>query len=592
MRSDSYGWIWNGLVVLERETGPWQELDWWVGSMWSDSSGSGTGTYVSESDRCGWTQLWIPGLSLLGGLRDFHCLAEPGPWQLGGLRDFHCLAEPGPWQLGGLRDPDRNWTGESDRCDRTRLDPELELMFLSRTDVVGLSCGSGTFTAWRTPGLFTAWRNRELDSLADSGTFTDWRTPGLSLLGGTGTLTAWRTPGPWQELDWWVGSMWSDSSGSGTGTYVSESDRCGRTQLWIRDFHCLADSGTFTAWRNRDLDSLADSGTFTAWRNRDLDSLADSGTLTGTGLVSRIDVIGLVWIRNWNLCFWVGPMWLDSVVDPGLSLLGGTPGLFTAWRNRDLDSLAHSGTFTAWRTPGLLLLGGTGTLTAWRTPGPWQELDWWVGSMWSDSSGSGTGTYVSESDRCGRTQLWIRDFHCLADSGTFTAWRNRDLDSLADSGTFTAWRNRDLDSLADSGTLTGTGLVSRIDVIGLVWIRNWNLCFWVGPMWLDSVVDPGLSLLGGIRDSSLLGETGTLTAWRTPGLSLLGGLRDSYCLAEPGPWQLGGLRDFHWNWNSRGRTVQNNTPCCGSRPPAYPSFYTDEHVFLGVSSTGVHLGTG
>ena len=26
------------------------------------------------------------------------------------------------------------------------------------------------------------------------------------------------------------------------------------------------------------------------------------------------------------------------------------------------------------------------------------------------------------------------------------------------------------------------------------------------------------------------------------------------------------------DWNRKGRTVQNNTPCCGSRPPAYPSF--------------------
>ena len=69
-------------------------------------------------------------------------------------------------------DLDRNWTGESDRCDRTRLDPELELMFLSRTDVVGLSCGSGTLDS----GNGTAW--------LDSGTFTAWRTPGPSLLGG------------------------------------------------------------------------------------------------------------------------------------------------------------------------------------------------------------------------------------------------------------------------------------------------------------------------------------------------------------------------------------------------------------------------
>ena len=78
-------------------------------------------------------------------------------------------------------------------------------------------------------------------------------------------------------------------------------------------------------------------------------------------------------------------------------------------------------------------------------------------------------------------------------------------------------------------------------------------------MWSDSVVDPGL------WNGTAWLDSGTFTAWRTPGPSL-----------------LGGLRDFHWNWNSRGRTVQNNTPCCGSRPPAYPSFYTDGHVFRRV----------
>ena len=70
---------------------------------------------------------------------------------------------PGPSLLGGLRDLDRSGTGESDRCDRTRLDPELELMFLSRTDVVGLSCGSGTLERNSLAGL------RDLHCLADPG---------------------------------------------------------------------------------------------------------------------------------------------------------------------------------------------------------------------------------------------------------------------------------------------------------------------------------------------------------------------------------------------------------------------------------------
>ena len=169
-----------------------------------------------------------PGLSLLGGLRDSSLL--------GGSGTLTAWRTPGPSLLGGLRDPDRNWTGESDRCDRTRLDPELELMFLSRIDVVGLSCGSGnpernslagsgTFSAWRNrdllclaepgPSLLGGVRDfhcvgglRDLDSLAEPG--TAWRTPGLSLLGGirdldcladSGTLTAWRTPGLSLELE-------------------------------------------------------------------------------------------------------------------------------------------------------------------------------------------------------------------------------------------------------------------------------------------------------------------------------------------------------------------------------------------------------
>ena len=71
---------------------------------------------------------------------------------LAGSGTLHCLAEFGTFTAWRIRDLDRNGTGESDRCDRTRLDPELELMFLSRIDVIGLGCGSGNLTAWRNPG--------------------------------------------------------------------------------------------------------------------------------------------------------------------------------------------------------------------------------------------------------------------------------------------------------------------------------------------------------------------------------------------------------------------------------------------------------
>ena len=40
---------------------------------------------------------------------------------------------------GQERNLDWNWTGESDRCDRTRRGSrKLELIFLSRIDVIGL----------------------------------------------------------------------------------------------------------------------------------------------------------------------------------------------------------------------------------------------------------------------------------------------------------------------------------------------------------------------------------------------------------------------------------------------------------------------
>ena len=57
-----------------------------------------------------------------------------------------------------------------------------------------------------------------------------------------------------------------------------------------------------------------------------------------------------------------------------------------------------------------------------------------------------------------------------------------------------------------------------------------------------------------------------LSAWLDPGTCQLG-------------WILELVRNRNLDRNSKGRAVQNNTPCCGSRPPAYPSFSTDGHVF-------------
>ena len=83
----------------------------------------------------------------------------------GGIRNRRGL-----WELE--LDLDRNWTGESDRCDRTLLDPEQELMFQSLIDVIGL--------------------------LVD---------PGPRLLGWTFCLAGPRQLGRNQERNWRVGSM-------------------------------------------------------------------------------------------------------------------------------------------------------------------------------------------------------------------------------------------------------------------------------------------------------------------------------------------------------------------------------------------------
>ena len=138
-------------------------------------------------------------------------------------------------------------------------------------------------------------------------------------------------------------------------------------------------------------------------------------------------------------------------------------------------------------------------------------------------------------------------------------------------------------------------------------------------MWSDSVVDPGL------WNGTAWLDSGTFTAWRTPGPSLLGGLRDLdrnwtgesdrcgrthvsesdrcgrtqlwirdfHCLADSGtftawrnsgPGLLGGL---HWNWNGpRQYSVLRESST------SLPKLLHGWARFLGVSSTGVHLGTG
>ena len=161
---------WNRLVFLEREL----DLD---------------RNWTGESDRCDRTRL-DPELELMFlsrtdvvGLSGGSGTLERN--SLAGLRDLHCLADSGTFTAWRIRDLDRNGTGESDRCDRTRLDPELELMFLSRTDVVGLSCGSGTLERNSLAGL------RDLHCLADSGTLT-----GTGQLGGLRDLDCLAEPGP------------------------------------------------------------------------------------------------------------------------------------------------------------------------------------------------------------------------------------------------------------------------------------------------------------------------------------------------------------------------------------------------------------
>ena len=103
----------------------------------------------------------------------------------------------GLWELE--LDLDRNWTGESDRCDRTLL-------------------GSGT-------GTYVSESDRCDRTLSGSRTSTAW-------LDSDCLAGIWNGTGESDRCD-------RTLLGSGTGTYVSESDRCDRT---------LSGSRTSTAW--------------------------------------------------------------------------------------------------------------------------------------------------------------------------------------------------------------------------------------------------------------------------------------------------------------------------------------------------------
>ena len=93
MGSDSYGWIWNGFgswnwnwnwTLTLTGTEPWQELEWWVGSMGSDSS-------------------WIRELELmfLSRIDGIGLVVDPGTWQ---------ELDPG-LELDRNLTLDWNWTG-------------------------------------------------------------------------------------------------------------------------------------------------------------------------------------------------------------------------------------------------------------------------------------------------------------------------------------------------------------------------------------------------------------------------------------------------------------------------------------------------
>ena len=256
MRSDSYGWIWNGFgswnwnwnwTLTLTGTEPWQELEWWVGSMGSDSS-------------------WIRELELmfLSRIDGIGLVVDPGTWQ-----------ELDPWleldRWAGSMGSDSSWIRE------------LELMFLSRIDGIGL--------VWI----------RELDR----NLILDWNWTGTWPLTGTGLELD-----PWLELDWNLTLDWN---------WTGESDRWDRTRR-------------------------------------------------GSG--------------NWNLCFWVGSMGSDSSWIRELD------------RNLTLD----------WNWTGTWPLTGTGTLTAWLEPGPWL-LGWNRDLLWIFTGSSlepdllclaGTGTVKVE----------------------------------------------------------------------------------------------------------------------------------------------------------------------------------------------------
>ena len=89
------------------------------------------------------------------------------------------VVDPGTWQelYPGLEldrnlTLDWNWTGESDRWDRTRRGSG-NWKYVSESDRWDRTRhGSGNLTAWLEPGPRQLGWNRDLDSLAGTGTFS------------------------------------------------------------------------------------------------------------------------------------------------------------------------------------------------------------------------------------------------------------------------------------------------------------------------------------------------------------------------------------------------------------------------------------
>ena len=149
----------------------------------------------------------------------------------------------GLWKLELELDLDKNWTGESDRCDRT-LRGSGTGTYVSESDRCDRTLsGSRTSTAW-------------LDSFCLAGPPSAWQESGTELVSRIDVIGLFLDPeqelmfqsridvigllvdpGP-RQLGWnsdclaglWNGTGESDRCdrtllGSGTGTYISESDR-------------------------------------------------------------------------------------------------------------------------------------------------------------------------------------------------------------------------------------------------------------------------------------------------------------------------------------------------------------------------------